>query len=132
MYALPEQTLAMAEHDLHRAFALAPTHISHYQLTIEPNTLFAARVPAGIPDDDMSYDIQEHCQALLAAHGYAQYEVSAYARDGNTCAHNLNYWRRSEEHTSELQSLMRISYSDFGLKKKNTQSTTTYHELRTP
>src|SRR3546814_11383385 len=93
MYALPEQTLAMAEHDLHRAFALAPTHISHYQLTIEPNTLFAARVPASIPDDDMSYDIQEHCQALLAAHGYAQYEVSAYARDGNTCAHNLNYWR---------------------------------------
>src|SRR3546814_20393451 len=53
-------------------------------------------VPAGIPDDDMSYDIQEHCQALLAAHGYAQYDVSAYARDGNTCAHNLNYWRSEE------------------------------------
>ncbi|PKM07482.1 MAG: oxygen-independent coproporphyrinogen III oxidase-like protein [Gammaproteobacteria bacterium HGW-Gammaproteobacteria-4] len=93
MYALPGQTLAMAESDLHRAFALAPTHISHYQLTIEPNTLFAARVPAGIPDDDAAYDIQEHCQALLAEHGYAQYEVSAYARAGNTCAHNLNYWR---------------------------------------
>jgi len=93
MYALPQQSLAMAEHDLRRAFALAPTHISHYQLTIEPNTLFAARVPAGIPDDDAAYDIQEHCQALLAEHSYAQYEVSAYARDGNTCAHNLNYWR---------------------------------------
>lgn len=93
MYALPQQTLAMAQYDLHRAFALAPTHISHYQLTIEANTLFAARVPAGIPDDDAAFDIQEQCQALLAEHGYAQYEVSAYARDGKTCAHNLNYWR---------------------------------------
>lgn len=93
MYALPGQTLAMAEHDLRRAFALEPAHISHYQLTLEPNTVFAARPPQGIPDEDGAWDIQEHCQALLAEHGYGQYEVSAYARDGRRCQHNLNYWR---------------------------------------
>ncbi|TWI07923.1 radical SAM family heme chaperone HemW [Aerolutibacter ruishenii] len=93
MYALPGQTLAMAGHDLQRAFALQPTHVSHYQLTLEPNTVFAARPPAGIPDDDASWDMQEHCQTLLADAGYAQYEVSAYARPGKRCDHNLNYWR---------------------------------------
>ncbi|MEA9760286.1 radical SAM family heme chaperone HemW [Xanthomonas campestris pv. raphani] len=93
MYALPEQTLAQAEHDLERAFALQPTHLSHYQLTLEPNTVFFARPPQGIPDDDDAWDMQEHCQRLLAAAGYAQYEVSAYAQPGRQCAHNLNYWR---------------------------------------
>jgi oxygen-independent coproporphyrinogen-3 oxidase len=93
MYALPEQTIAMAERDLERAFALAPAHISHYQLTLEPNTVFAVRPPAGIPDDDLAWDMQETCQAMLAAAGYAQYEISAYARPGRQCAHNLNYWR---------------------------------------
>jgi oxygen-independent coproporphyrinogen-3 oxidase len=93
MYALPGQDLAMAEHDLRRAFALQPTHISHYQLTLEPNTVFFARPPQGLPDEDSAWDMQEHCQALLADAGYAQYEVSAYARPGRQCAHNLNYWR---------------------------------------
>jgi putative oxygen-independent coproporphyrinogen III oxidase len=92
MYALPEQTLAMAELDIERAVALQPSHISHYQLTLEPNTVFAARPPAGIPDLDDIWDMQEHCQALLAGAGYAQYEVSAYARPGRQSAHNLNYW----------------------------------------
>nr|WP_255692470.1 radical SAM family heme chaperone HemW [Luteimonas sp. XNQY3] len=93
MYALPDQTLAMAEADVLRAIDLAPTHISHYQLTLEPNTVFAARPPTGIPDDDLAWDMQERCQALLAGAGYAQYEVSAYARARRQCAHNLNYWR---------------------------------------
>ncbi|MDV3467660.1 radical SAM family heme chaperone HemW [Stenotrophomonas sp. C3(2023)] len=93
MYALPEQTLASAEHDLERAFALQPAHLSHYQLTLEPNTVFHARPPQGIPDEDHAWDMQERCQALLAEHGYAQYEVSAYARPGRQSAHNLNYWR---------------------------------------
>ncbi|MFT3761229.1 MAG: radical SAM family heme chaperone HemW [Pseudoxanthomonas sp.] len=93
MYALPQQTADMAEADLHRAFALQPAHLSHYQLTLEPNTIFFARPPQGIPDDDDAWDIQERCQALLAAAGYAQYETSAYARPGRQCAHNLNYWR---------------------------------------
>ncbi len=92
MYALPGQDLEMAARDLERAVALGPSHISHYQLTLEPNTLFAARPPAGIPDDDLSWDMQERCQALLAAAGFDQYEVSAYARPGRQCQHNLNYW----------------------------------------
>jgi putative oxygen-independent coproporphyrinogen III oxidase len=92
MYALPGQSLAMAEYDIERAIALQPSHISHYQLTLEPNTVFAARPPAGIPDDDASWDMQERCQARLAEAGYAQYEVSAYARPDKQCAHNLNYW----------------------------------------
>ncbi|WP_028839803.1 MULTISPECIES: radical SAM family heme chaperone HemW [Thermomonas] len=93
MYALPQQTLAMALDDVERAVALAPTHISHYQLTLEPNTVFAARVPAGIPDEDSAWDMQEACQARLADAGFAQYEISAYAREGRQCRHNLNYWR---------------------------------------
>ena len=93
MYALPGQTLAMAERDVERAVALQPAHISHYQLTLEPNTVFAAKPPAGIPDDDAGWDMQERCQSLLAEAGYRQYEVSAYARPGRQCAHNLNYWR---------------------------------------
>jgi len=93
MYALPEQTLAMAEHDIERALALSPTHVSHYQLTMEPNTVFAARPPQGLPDEDQAWDMQERCQAMLAEAGYAQYEISAYARAGRQCAHNLNYWR---------------------------------------
>ncbi|MGR4875812.1 radical SAM family heme chaperone HemW [Pseudoxanthomonas sp. LARHCG66] len=93
MYALPGQTLAMAEHDLQCAFALRPAHISHYQLTLEPNTVFFSRPPQGMPDDDHAWDMQEHCQALLAAAGYGHYEVSAYAQPGRRCAHNMNYWR---------------------------------------
>ena len=92
MYALPQQDLAMAAHDIGRALALQPTHLSHYQLTLEPNTLFAARPPAAIPDEDSAFDMQLHCQALLAAAGFAQYEVSAYAREGKRSRHNLNYW----------------------------------------
>src|SRR5690606_26763841 len=93
MYALPGQTRAMAEADLQQAFALSPTHVSHYQLTLEPNTLFAARPPAGIPDHDAAYEIQEACQALLADAGFGQDEPSAYARPDRRCQHNLNYWQ---------------------------------------
>ncbi len=93
MYALPGQDVAMALHDIDRAIALQPTHVSHYQLTLEPNTVFAARPPAGLPDEDLGWDMQEACQARLAEAGYLQYEVSAYARPGRQCAHNLNYWQ---------------------------------------
>ncbi len=93
MYALPGQTLAMAREDVRRALNLSPAHVSHYQLTLEPNTAFAARPPAGIPAEDEAWDIQEACIDDLAAGGFHQYEVSAYARAGRQCAHNLNYWR---------------------------------------
>lgn len=93
MVALPGQTLGMAVADVDRAIALQPAHLSHYQLTLEPNTVFAARPPAGIPDDDLAWDMQDACQARMTEAGYAQYEVSAYARAGRQCAHNVNYWR---------------------------------------
>jgi putative oxygen-independent coproporphyrinogen III oxidase len=93
MYALPGQTLAMALHDVERAIALQPQHLSHYQLTLEPNTVFAARPPEGIPAEDDSWDMQERCIQAMSVAGYAQYEVSAYAQAGKQCAHNLNYWR---------------------------------------
>ena len=92
MYALPQQTLDGALADVERALALAPTHISHYQLTLEPNTAFAANPPP-LPDDDHAWAMQEACEQRLAAAGYAQYEISAYAQHGRRCAHNLNYWQ---------------------------------------
>ena len=92
MYALPGQDVAGALADLERAIALQPTHLSHYQLTLEPGTPFARRPPARLPDDDTSLHMQEACQARLAAAGFEQYEVSAYARPGHRCRHNLAYW----------------------------------------
>ena len=92
MYALPQQTLAEALYDVERAIELAPAHVSHYQLTLEAGTPFARRPPR-LPDDDAAYDMQLACQERLAAAGYAQYEVSAYARPERPCRHNLNYWQ---------------------------------------
>ncbi|PSJ42611.1 YggW family oxidoreductase [Zobellella endophytica] len=92
MHGLPEQSLEDALHDLEQALALAPPHLSWYQLTIEPNTPFASRPPA-LPEDEVLADIYERGHALLLAHGYRQYEVSAYARPGHEARHNLNYWR---------------------------------------
>jgi oxygen-independent coproporphyrinogen-3 oxidase len=92
MYALPQQTRAQALDDVRAAIALAPRHISHYQLTLEPGTVFYHRPPA-VPDTDAAWEMQVDCQELLAARGYEQYEVSAYARPGARCAHNMNYWR---------------------------------------
>ncbi|WAJ37105.1 radical SAM family heme chaperone HemW [Pseudomonas sp. GOM7] len=91
MHGLPEQSLEDALFDLRTAIAQAPTHLSWYQLTMEPNTVFWSQPPT-LPEDDLLWDIQEAGQALLAAEGYAQYEVSAYARPGKQARHNLNYW----------------------------------------
>nr|WP_235978859.1 radical SAM family heme chaperone HemW [Pseudomonas carbonaria] len=91
MHGLPGQTVEDALADLRTAIAQAPTHLSWYQLTLEPNTVFWNQPPT-LPEDDILWDIQEAGQALLAEHGYAQYEISAYARDGRRARHNLNYW----------------------------------------
>src|SRR6478736_9764291 len=91
MYALPEQTMAGALDDVEKAILMQTPHLSHYQLTLEPNTAFAANPPP-LPDDDSAWDMQEACQARIAAAGLVQYEVSAYARPDHECRHNLNYW----------------------------------------
>ena len=91
MYGLPGQSVAQAVADLQTALAQSPTHLSVYQLTLEPNTAFHAQPPA-LPDDDTLWTMQQQLQELLAHAGYAQYEVSAYAQSGYRCRHNLNYW----------------------------------------
>jgi oxygen-independent coproporphyrinogen-3 oxidase len=92
MYGLPQQSVAEARNDLAQAIELHPQHISHYQLTMEPGTVFYHRPPP-LPDDDSLWEMQKACQAQLAAAGYQQYEVSAYAQEGRQCRHNVNYWQ---------------------------------------
>ncbi|WP_241574965.1 radical SAM family heme chaperone HemW [Rosenbergiella nectarea] len=92
MHGLPDQSIEQALDDLRQAIALNPPHLSWYQLTIEPNTLFASRPPK-LPDDDDLWDIFEQGDQLLREAGYEQYETSAYAKPGFRCEHNLNYWR---------------------------------------
>ncbi len=92
MFALPGQNLEAAVADVGELMRLAPPHVSYYQLTLEPNTGFYSRPPDNLPDDDLAWEIQTKCQALLVAAGYEQYEVSAFARPGHRCRHNLNYW----------------------------------------
>jgi oxygen-independent coproporphyrinogen-3 oxidase len=92
MFALPGQLLQGSLDDAQAAIACEPAHISHYQLTIEPNTAFHADPPI-LPVDDAAWEMQEACGALLDQAGFSQYEVSAWARPGRECLHNLNYWQ---------------------------------------
>lgn len=91
MHGLPGQTVRAAERDLQTAINCEPAHLSWYQLTIEPNTVFHKRPPT-LPVEDALADIQLSGEQLLATHGYAQYEVSAYSKPGFNCRHNRNYW----------------------------------------
>lgn len=92
MHGLPNQSFAEAMADIDTAAALNPPHLSWYQLTIEPNTLFHSKPPQ-LPDDEALWHIYEQGQQKLAALGYEQYEISAYAKPGYQCKHNLNYWQ---------------------------------------
>ena len=92
MTALPGQTVESALADVDTALALGPQHVSLYELTLEPNTLFAVRPPAGLPDEDSAIDILEATRQRLAEGGFERYEVSAFARPGRESRHNLNYW----------------------------------------
>lgn len=92
MFALPQQTPAQASEDVATAISLEPTHISYYQLTLEPNTLFHVQPPV-LPDEELAWQIQQAGQYQLAQAAYSQYEVSAYAKPERQCSHNLNYWQ---------------------------------------
>ena len=92
MHGLPDQSPSQALDDLQQAIELQPTHLSWYQLTIEPNTEFFSRPPR-LPEDETLWDIQEQGQLLLAQNDFQQYEISAYARPGKQARHNLNYWQ---------------------------------------
>ena len=92
MYALPGQTLADLQQDVRQALAFAPPHLSIYHLTIEPNTYFA-KYPPQVPEDDMAYAMLDLISERTELAGLQRYEVSAYARPGHHCRHNLNYWQ---------------------------------------
>jgi oxygen-independent coproporphyrinogen-3 oxidase len=92
MFGLPDATVESTKNDVETAIRLNPAHISFYQLTLEPNTYFN-KFPPKLPDDEAIFEAQQFCRKLLADHGYRQYEISAYGREGRQCRHNLNYWR---------------------------------------
>ncbi|MGB4766383.1 MAG: radical SAM family heme chaperone HemW [Rugosibacter sp.] len=91
MYALPQQSIKEAEHDIDTAIASGASHLSAYHLTLEPNTPFH-HTPPPLPDDDIAADMQEMIEAKLATAGFIHYETSAFAKPGEQCRHNLNYW----------------------------------------
>jgi oxygen-independent coproporphyrinogen-3 oxidase len=91
MFGLPSQNLAEAIEDVELACKLEPSHVSHYQLTIEANTYFHKHTPV-LPETDVIWDMQQHCHDTLNKHDYMQYEVSAFSRAGMQCRHNMNYW----------------------------------------
>jgi len=93
MYALPGQSADDLEADIQQALAFEPPHLSLYHLTLEPNTVFATQPPKGLPDEDTAFDMLDHLIERTETAGLARYEVSAYARPGHTCQHNLNYWQ---------------------------------------
>lgn len=92
MYGLPKQTLDEAVQDVQTALSFSPQHLSSYHLTLEPNTLFY-RNPPSLPSDDVSSDMQQHIEEMLAASGYQHYETSAFAQPKRRAKHNLNYWQ---------------------------------------
>ena len=92
MFGLPGQNAGDALDDIQQAMDYQPAHISWYQLTLEPNTVFYSKPPR-LPDDELIWQMQEEGQTLLAKHGYIQYEISAYAKNNHQCTHNLNYWQ---------------------------------------
>jgi len=116
MYALPSQTLAHALQDVRQAIALNPDHLSFYHLTLEPNTPFH-RTPPSLPDDDLSADMQEHIETLLAEHGYEHYETSAFCKattlhNSAYARHNLNYWQFGDYLGIGAGAHSKLSYHD--------------------
>ncbi|GAD90751.1 putative oxidoreductase [Vibrio halioticoli NBRC 102217] len=111
MHGLPDQSIAQALVDLEKAIDLAPPHLSWYQLTIEPNTMFYYKTPT-LPDDDDLWDIFEQGHQKLSDAGYVQYEISGYSKPGYQCQHNLNYWRFGDYLGIGCGSHGKVSFSD--------------------
>jgi putative oxygen-independent coproporphyrinogen III oxidase len=120
MYALPGQDVAGAVHDIEQALALSPAHLSHYQLTIESGTVFAAAPPA-LPTDDAGAEMLQECQEHLARRGFSQYEVSAYARRERRCRHNLNYWTFGDYLGIGAGAHGKLTFADAGTIVRTTQ-----------
>jgi oxygen-independent coproporphyrinogen-3 oxidase len=126
MYALPGQSLAMLQADLDTALSFAPPHLSIYHLTMEPNTLFATRPPQGLPDDDLAADMLDLLVARTAEAGLQRYEVSAFARSGHRCVHNLNYWEFGDYLGIGAGAHGKISFPDRILRQQRWRDPATY------
>ena len=122
MFALPGQQRAGALADLRTALALQPAHLSHYQLTLEPGTEFAALPPPGIPEDELAWDMQQDCHDELAKQGFEHYEISAFAKPGRRCVHNLNYWRFGDYLGAGAGAHGKLSYARSGQIVRTTQA----------
>jgi oxygen-independent coproporphyrinogen-3 oxidase len=131
MYGLPRQTLSQALADVRQAIATGPTHLSHYQLTIEPNTAFHKRPPL-LPDDDECWRMQTGCQEILADEGYDQYEVSAFARSDRRCLHNLNYWTYGDYLGIGAGAHGKLTDPDTGLVRRTAKARNPRQYLRAP
>ena len=132
MYALPGQTLDKLDADLDAALSYAPPHLSVYHLTMEPNTLFATRPPAGLPDEDLAAQmldrIIERTADFTSGGGLQRYEVSAFARSGHRCVHNLNYWQFGDYLGIGAGAHGKLSFPDRILRQVRWRDPATYME----
>ena len=131
MYALPGQSPADLDADLSQALAFEPPHLSLYHLTMEPNTAFATRPPEGLPDEDTAFDMLDHLVERTAAAGLQRYEVSAYARTGHHCAHNLNYWQFGDYLGIGAGAHSKISFPDRIVRQVRWREPATYMDKAT-
>ena len=125
MYALPSQTLDEALSDMQTALQFEPQHLSCYHLTLEPNTQFH-HVPPVLPDDDVSAEMQQSIETLLAAHGYDHYETSAFARPKRRAKHNLNYWQFGDYLGIGAGAHSKLSFPDRVLRQARYKQPQTY------
>jgi oxygen-independent coproporphyrinogen-3 oxidase len=128
MYALPGQTLAEAQTDLSQALAFSPPHLSLYHLTMEPNTVFGSSPPDNLPDDDTAFDMLDHLVERSASAGLQRYEVSAYARPGHHCEHNLNYWQFGDYLGIGAGAHSKLSFPDRIVRQVRWREPATYME----
>lgn len=131
MYALPEQTEADLRQDIDTALSFSPPHLSLYHLTLEPNTVFATQPPAGLPDEDTAFDMLDVLTARTRDAGLDRYEVSAYAKPGHHCQHNLNYWQFGDYLGIGAGAHSKISFPDRIVRQVRWREPQTYMEKAT-
>jgi putative oxygen-independent coproporphyrinogen III oxidase len=127
MYGLPGQSVDAAADDVRAALALAPEHLSHYQLTLEPQTVFARTPPADLPDEESLADMLDECQILLTRAGFEHYEVSAYAQSGRRSRHNENYWLYGDYLAIGAGGHSKVSTVDGQVRRRARQRTPSFY-----
>jgi len=128
IYALPTQSLTEAISDIEKAISFKPTHISTYNLTIEPNTQFAKYTPTGLPDNDLCYQMQDSIGQLLNENGYQHYETSAFAHNTQQCQHNMNYWSFGDYLGIGAGAHSKLSFHDQIIRQMRHKHPATYME----